>query len=90
MCWRLYIRTDIPIPYTGEVVVRMKARLINPSARLPILGVYPHRISLPTVPYEGVGVVEDIGSSVSPWIVGRRILALRGEVPWREDSFAPP
>src|SRR5699024_12205315 len=63
----------------------MLARSINPSDLIPIRGSYSHRISLPTIPgYEGVGIVEDVGASVSPKLIGKRVLPLRGEGTWQE------
>ncbi|QDI91807.1 alcohol dehydrogenase [Salicibibacter halophilus] len=76
---------DIQSPKENEVLVRMVARPINPSDLIPIRGAYSHRISLPNIPgYEGVGIVEDVGSSVSQSLVGRRVLPLRGEGTWQE------
>ncbi len=74
----------IQAPRKHEVLVRMLARPINPSDLIPIHGSYAHRISLPHVPgYEGVGIVEVVGSSVSPHLVGQRVLPLRGEGTWQ-------
>ena len=71
---------SIESPNDNEVLVRMLARPINPSDLIPIRGSYSHRISLPTIPgYEGVGIVEDVGASVSPKLIGKRVLPLRGE-----------
>lgn len=76
---------DIQPPKENEVLVRMIARPINPSDLIPIRGAYSHRISLPNIPgYEGVGIVEDVGSSVSQSLVGKRVLPLRGEGTWQE------
>jgi len=72
-------------PGVGEVLVRMKARPINPSDLIPIRGAYSNRISLPAIPgYEGVGTVEEVGPSVSKWFLGKRVLPLRGEGTWQE------
>ncbi|GLO64450.1 hypothetical protein MACH08_02340 [Oceanobacillus kimchii] len=72
-------------PKENEILVRMIARPINPSDLIPIRGAYAHRIPLPSIPgYEGVGIVEDIGSAVSPSLVGKRVLPLRGEGTWQE------
>lgn len=77
--------TPIESPHQNEVLVRMLARPINPSDLIPIRGAYSHRISLPYIPgYEGVGVVEDVGSSVSKQLIGQRVLPLRGEGTWQE------
>ncbi|TQR19681.1 zinc-dependent alcohol dehydrogenase family protein [Psychrobacillus vulpis] len=69
----------------NEVLVRMLARPINPSDLIPIKGSYAHRISLPNIPgYEGVGIVEEVGSLVSRNLIGKRVLPLRGEGTWQE------
>ncbi|WP_139490237.1 zinc-dependent alcohol dehydrogenase family protein [Brevibacillus dissolubilis] len=76
---------EIKPPGRGEVLVRMTTRPINPSDLIPITGAYAHRISLPTIPgYEGVGVVEAVGSLVSSELLGQRVLPLRGEGTWQE------
>ncbi|KYD05438.1 hypothetical protein B4102_3162 [Heyndrickxia sporothermodurans] len=74
----------------GEVLVRMKMCPINPSDLIPIRGSYSHRISLPAIPgYEGVGIVEEVGPSVSHDLIGKRVLPLRGEGTWQEVVRAP-
>jgi NADPH:quinone reductase-like Zn-dependent oxidoreductase len=76
---------SIEPPKDNEVLVRMLARPINPSDLIPIRGAYSHRISLPNIPgYEGVGVVENVGSLVSKNLIGKRVLPLRGEGTWQE------
>ncbi|MFD0678242.1 MULTISPECIES: zinc-dependent alcohol dehydrogenase family protein [unclassified Paenibacillus] len=76
-------------PGAGEVLVRMTARPINPSDLIPVRGAYPHRISLPCIPgYEGVGIVEAIGPSVDPSLLGKRVLPLRSEGTWQERVVA--
>lgn len=81
---RVENKTIIP-PTQQEILVRMLARPINPSDLIPIWGKYAHRIILPTVPgYEGVGVVEAVGSLVSSKLLGQRVLPLRGEGTWQE------
>jgi NADPH:quinone reductase-like Zn-dependent oxidoreductase len=76
---------DIQPPKEDEVLVRMVARPINPSDLIPIRGAYSHRISLPNIPgYEGVGIVENVGSSASQSLIGKRVLPLRGEGTWQE------
>ncbi|WP_042221816.1 zinc-dependent alcohol dehydrogenase family protein [Oceanobacillus manasiensis] len=72
-------------PEDNEVLVRMVARPINPSDLIPIRGSYSHRISLPNIPgYEGVGIVEDVGTFVSQSLIGKRVLPLRGDGTWQE------
>ncbi|CEG28674.1 zinc-dependent alcohol dehydrogenase family protein [Bacillus sp. B-jedd] len=75
----------IQSPKDNEILVRMSVRPINPSDLIPIRGAYSHRISLPNIPgYEGVGIVEEVGSSVSKNYIGKRVLPLRGEGTWQE------
>ncbi|MBT2664173.1 zinc-dependent alcohol dehydrogenase family protein [Bacillus sp. ISL-4] len=75
----------IQSPSEGEALVRMTTRPINPSDLLPIRGAYSHRIPLPSIPgYEGVGIVEEVGPSVSKELIGKRVLPLRGEGTWQE------
>src|SRR5699024_12403449 len=72
------------------MLVRMIARPVNPSDLIPIRGAYAHRIALPHIPgYEGVGVVEKVGSAVSQSLVGQRGLPLRGEGTWQEYVQSP-
>jgi len=76
---------SIETPKNKEILVRMLARPINPSDLIPIRGSYAHRISLPDIPgYEGVGIVEEVGSFVSKDLIGKRVLPLRGEGTWQE------
>ncbi|MCP1131881.1 zinc-dependent alcohol dehydrogenase family protein [Paenibacillus polysaccharolyticus] len=76
---------EVLSPGPGELTVRMSLRPINPSDLIPIRGAYPHRTSLPAIPgFEGVGVVESIGSGVSHHMLGRRVLPLKGENTWQE------
>ncbi|MFM1652671.1 zinc-dependent alcohol dehydrogenase family protein [Brevibacillus sp. B_LB10_24] len=77
-------QTDVFGAGDGEVLVRMSVRPINPSDLIPVRGAYAHRISLPSIPgYEGVGIVEETGPGVPKWLLGRRVLPLRGEGTWQ-------
>lgn len=87
---------SIQPPNKNEVLVRMLARPINPSDLIPVKGFYSHRISLPEVSgYEGVGIVEDVGSLVPKNLIGKRVLPLCGEGTWQgfvktSSEFAVP
>ncbi|MGE6375894.1 zinc-dependent alcohol dehydrogenase family protein [Peribacillus muralis] len=83
-------RKKVQPPLEREFLVRMTTRPINPSDLLPIRGAYSHRIPLPAIPgYEGVGIVEEVGPSVSKNLIGKRVLPLRGEGTWQEYVRAP-
>lgn len=74
----------------GEILVKMILSPINPSDLIPVRGAYSHRISLPGIPgYEGVGIVTKVGNKVSPLLIGKRVLPLRGEGTWQEYVKAP-
>lgn len=77
-------------PKAHEILVRMITSPINPSDLIPITGAYAHRISLPNIPgYEGVGIVVAVGDAVSKDLLGKRVLALRGEGTWQQYVTAP-
>lgn len=70
---------------SSELLVRMIMSPINPSDLIPIRGMYAHRIDLPAVPgFEGVGIVEKVGSAISTNLIGKRVLPLRGEGTWQQ------
>ncbi len=82
--------TAVPEPNADEILVRMRARAINPSDLLTIRGTYAHRTTLPCIPgYEGVGVVEAVGSQVKGIAVGSRVLPLNGSGTWQDYVVAP-
>jgi NADPH:quinone reductase-like Zn-dependent oxidoreductase len=77
-------------PGPREILVRMLAAPMNPSDLIPVTGAYAHRTSLPAIPgYEGVGVVIEVGPQVSPALIGKRVLPMRGEGTWQEYVRAP-
>lgn len=81
---------DVPLPQEGELLVKMEMSPINPSDIIPITGSYANRITVPSIPgYEGVGIVEDGGPSVSKWFIGKRVLPLRGQGTWQEFVTSP-
>ncbi|MEX1028463.1 MAG: zinc-dependent alcohol dehydrogenase family protein [Paenibacillaceae bacterium] len=78
-------KKELLLPGPSEISVRMLARPINPSDLIPIRGAYSHRTTLPAVPgYEGVGIVEAIGSKVPKMMLGKRVLPLQGEGTWQD------
>src|SRR3546814_20708246 len=83
---------DPPGPGPGEVLVRMRFAPANPADRLVIAGSYapPGGLS-EVIGAEGMGVVEAVGSAVSPVVPGTRVLLLsRGNwADWRCVSAAP-
>lgn len=77
-------------PRSGELLVRMLARPINPSDLIPVRGSYAHRTTLPMIPgYEGVGVVVEAGDAANRSLIGQRVLPLRGEGTWQSLVRVP-
>ena len=71
------------------VRVTMRYSPVNASDLIPITGAYQHRITLPQVAgYEGIGVVTDAPAAYRH-LMGRRVLALRGEGTWQSQVDIP-
>ena len=82
----------VPTPDPGQVRVRMIASPLNPSDLLFVRGQYGRLPRLPATPgFEGVGVVEAIGSGLLPWLRrGRRVAVLNGRGGnWQEFVVLP-
>ncbi len=88
---------DVPVPEPngGEVRVRMTMSPINPSDLMTVRGQYGRLPNLPATPgFEGVGVVESVGSG---WLAklrglkpGRRVAVLNGKGGnWQELVVLP-
>ncbi|MCO7179820.1 zinc-dependent alcohol dehydrogenase family protein [Lactococcus formosensis] len=79
-----------PSLHPQELLVKMLYAPVNPSDLIPMTGAYAHRISLPAVAgYEGVGLVVDVGSSLSRKLIGQRVLPLEGEGTWQTFVKCP-
>ena len=76
-------------PGAGEVLVRMLAAPVNPADLNVIEGTYGELPALPcTIGNEGVGVVEQVGSSVHGLSVGQTVLPLSFGT-WAEKIVVP-
>jgi NADPH:quinone reductase len=83
----------VPSPSAGEgeVVLRMRARPVNPSDLSMLRGRYGLLPPLPATPgLEGMGEVESLGAGVTSAAVGQRVVPL-GVSPgaWAERMVAP-
>jgi len=73
----------------GAVRVKMRLAPVNASDLIPITGAYQHRIALPQIAgYEGTGVVTEAPPSHA-FLLGKRVLALRGEGTWQRFTDVP-
>lgn len=69
-----------PVPGTGEVLVRVRAAGVNSADRLQVMGFYPAPPGSPAdIPgLELAGEVEALGSGVTGWSAGDRVMAVVG------------
>src|SRR3712207_47340 len=79
-----------PEPSAGEVLVRMRARPINPSDLLTVRGLYGALPQLPASPgLEGMGEVAAVGEGVGHLSSGQRVIPLGVAGTWQEYLVAP-
>jgi NADPH:quinone reductase len=78
-----------PTPRAGQVLVRMRARPINPSDLYYVRGVYGLKPPLPAVPgFEGAGVIEAVGEGVAGLQAGQKVIPLGVAGTWAEYLVA--
>ncbi len=81
---------EIAPPGPGEARVRLLAAPINPADLNVLEGKYPTGPELPGVPgVEGVGLVEEVGTTVATIQGGDRVLLPHGVGTWREACTLP-
>ena len=83
---------EVPRPEAGpgEVLVRMRARPINPSDLLTVRGLYGALPALPAAPgLEGMGEVAEAGEGVAHLRAGQRVIPLGVAGTWAEYVVAP-
>ena len=79
-----------PIPNSNEVRIKMKFLPINPSDVYFIMGQYGIKTDLPAVPgFEGMGVIESVGSDITDLNVNTRVIPLGVRGTWQEYIIAP-
>jgi NADPH2:quinone reductase len=79
-----------PAPGAGQVLVRMRARPINPSDVLTVRGLYGSLPVLPATPgLEGMGEVAELGEGVTHLRAGQRVIPLGVAGTWQEFIVAP-
>lgn len=82
---------DVPQPEPGanQVLVRMRARSINPSDLLTVRGLYGALPKLPATPgLEGMGEVASVGQEVEHLRPGQRVIPLGVAGTWQEYLLA--
>ena len=79
-----------PEPNADEVLIRMRARPINPSDLLTVRGLYGLLPTLPATPgLEGMGAIEAAGANVTHVQTGTRVIPLGVAGTWQEFLIAP-
>ncbi len=65
---------EIPVPASGEVLVRFRAVSLNYRDVMVVSGTYNPRMKLPAVPFsDGAGEVFGVGDGVTKWKIGDRV-----------------
>ncbi|MDQ6418029.1 zinc-binding dehydrogenase [Paenibacillus sp. LHD-117] len=68
------VELDIPSPGPGEILIRMMAASLNPVDYKVMGGGHPNW-TYPHVPgVDGAGIVQEIGSGVTEWKIGDRVV----------------
>jgi len=79
-----------PEPGANQVLVRLRARSINPSDLLTVRGLYGSLPKLPATPgLEGMGEVSAVGDGVKNLRPGGRVIPLGVQGTWQEYILAP-
>src|SRR5215210_3925923 len=79
-----------PVPEAGQVLVRMRARAINPSDLLTVRGLYGALPVPPATPgLEGMGEVAEVGEGIKHLRAGQRVIPLGVPGTWAEYIIAP-
>jgi NADPH:quinone reductase len=69
-----------PTASAGEVVVDIEYAALNPADRYLSQGEYPAKPKLPHVlGRDGVGIISSVGTNVSDFKIGQRVLIIRGD-----------
>lgn len=82
---------DVPQPEAGanQVLVRLRARSINPSDLLTVRGLYGMLPKLPATPgLEGMGEIAAVGAGVTHLQLGQRVIPLGVQGTWQEYIVA--
>ncbi|HEX5705720.1 MAG TPA: zinc-dependent alcohol dehydrogenase family protein [Pyrinomonadaceae bacterium] len=82
---------ELPRPEVGagQVLVRMRARAVNPSDLLTVRGLYGALPKLPATPgLEGMGEVAETGEGVAHLQAGQRVIPLGVQGTWAEYVVA--
>jgi NADPH2:quinone reductase len=78
-----------PEPGAGQVLVRLRARAINPADILTVRGLYGSLPRLPATPgLEGMGEVASVGEGASNLRPGQRVIPLGVQGTWQEYILA--
>jgi NADPH:quinone reductase len=78
-----------PTPEANQVLVRLRARSINPSDLLTVQGFYGALPRLPATPgLEGMGEVAAVGDGVKHLSAGQRVIPLGVQGTWAEYVLA--
>ncbi|KAH9086493.1 hypothetical protein LEN26_020051 [Aphanomyces euteiches] len=90
-CFELQI-VDVPVPKSGQVLIKVESAAINPSNLSALQGLYASSASTPLpelLGTEGCGTVVAVGGGLWPWwISGKRVATMVSSGMWAEYVVA--
>ncbi|CAK4242373.1 unnamed protein product [Aphanomyces euteiches] len=90
-CFELQI-VDVPVPKSGQVLIKVESAAINPSNLSALQGLYASSASTPLpelLGTEGCGTVVAVGGGLWPWCIsGKRVATMVSSGMWAEYVVA--
>ncbi|CAK5038068.1 unnamed protein product [Aphanomyces euteiches] len=90
-CFELQI-VDVPVPKSGQVLIKVESSAINPSNLSALQGLYASSASTPLpelLGTEGCGTVVAVGGGLWPWCIsGKRVATMVSSGMWAEYVVA--